>query len=83
MTRLAAVVMLLAVVLAAFAVSAQEGFSVGGRLSATEQEAQEGYFAVDQQTMLVVKPNSPLHTYLKGKVGQRVRITVEPLRESE
>ena len=65
------------------AAAAQEGFTVSGRLGATDQEAQEGYFAIDQQTMIVVKPGSELHTYLKGKVGQRVRITVEPASESE
>jgi hypothetical protein len=64
-------------------VAAQEGFSVSGRLGATDQEAQEGYFAIDQQTMIVVKPGSDLHTYLKGKVGRRMRITVEPTSESE
>jgi hypothetical protein len=63
--------------------AAQEGFTVSGRLGATDQEAQEGYFAIDQQTMIVVKPGSELHAYLKGKVGQRVRITVEPASESE
>lgn len=64
-------------------VAAQEGLSVSGRLGATDQEAQEGYFAIDQQTMIVVKPGSDLHNYLKGKVGRRVRITVEPTSESE
>jgi len=63
--------------------AAQEGFTVSGRLGATDQEAQEGYFAVDQQTMIVVKPGSELHAYLKGKVGRRVRITVEQASESE
>jgi|KBSSwiStaDraftv2_1062776.scaffolds.fasta_scaffold1509228_2 hypothetical protein len=63
--------------------AAQEGFTVSGRLGATDQEAQEGYFAIDQQTMIVVKPGSELHAYLKGKVGRRVRITVEPASESE
>lgn len=72
-----------ALVLAGAAVAAEDAFSVAGRVSATDQEAQEGYFAVDQQTMIVVKPNSPLHAYLKTKVGQRVRITVEPAGESE
>jgi hypothetical protein len=62
---------------------ANDAFSAAGRLSATDQEAQEGYFAIDQQTMIVVKPNSPLHNYLRGKVGQRIRLTVEPAGESE
>jgi hypothetical protein len=65
------------------AVAAQEGFSLSGRLGATDQEAQEGYFAIDNQTMIVVKPGSRFHGYLKSKVGQRVRITIEPDSESE
>lgn len=83
MRRFAVLVAFLAVVLTALAVAAQEGFSVSGRLGATDQEAQEGYFAVDNQTMIVVKPGSQLHGYLKSKVGQRVRITIEPDSESE
>lgn len=83
MRRLAVLVALCAIVLMGLGLAAQDGFSVGGRLSATDQEAQEGYFAIDQQTMIVVKPNSSLHTYLKGKVGKKVKITVEPDSESE
>ena len=83
MRRFAVLVTLLAVLLTGLAVAAQEGFSVSGRLGATDQEAQEGYFAVDNQTMIVVKPGSELHGYLKSKVGQRVRITIEPDSESE
>lgn len=83
MTRLAAVAAVLGLLLAGLGVAAETGFSLAGRVTATEQEAQEGYFAVDQQTMIVVKPNSALHNYLKGKVGQKVRITVEPSGESE
>jgi hypothetical protein len=75
--------LLLGVVLAGAGAAAREAFSVAGRVTSTDQEAQEGYFAVDQQTMIVVKPNSPMHAYLKTKVGQRVRITVEPIGESE
>ena len=83
MRRFAVLVTLLAVLLTGLVVAAQEGFSVSGRLGATDQEAQEGYFAVDNQTMIVVKPGSELHGYLKSKVGQRVRITIEPDSESE
>ena len=64
-------------------VAAQEGFVMSGRLSATDQEADEGYFAIDQQTMIVVKPGSDLHAFLRGQSGRRVRITVEPDTESE
>ena len=83
MRRSAVLVAFLAVLLMGLVVAAQEGFSVSGRIGATDQEAQEGYFAVDNQTMIVVKPGSQLHAYLKSKVGQRVRITIEPDAESE
>jgi hypothetical protein len=83
MTRLLVVVTLMGTLLLGFSVAAQEGFVLVGRLSATDQEADEGYFAIDQQTMLVVKPGSDLHAYLRGKAGKRVRITVEPDPESE
>ena len=83
MRRSAVLVAFLAVLLMGLVVAAQEGFSVSGRIGATDQEAQEGYFAIDNQTMIVVKPGSQLHAYLKSKVGQRVRITIEPDAESE
>jgi hypothetical protein len=82
MRRLLMVLTLIATLLG-LGVAAQEGFVLTGRLSATDQEADEGYFAIDQQTMLVVKPGSELHAYLKGQAGKRVRITVEPAGESE
>ena len=83
MRRFVVLVAMLGFLVMTLAVAAQEGFTVSGRLGATDQEAQEGYFAIDQQTMIVVKPGSELHAYLKGKVGRRVRITVEPASESE
>ena len=61
-----------------WALGAQQGFSLMGRIGATDQEAQEGYFAIDNETMIVVKPNSPLHVYLRSKVGQQVTVTIEP-----
>jgi len=72
-----------AVLLAALAAAAQQSFTIRGRLGATDQEAQEGYFALDSQTMIVVKPGSDVHQYLRSKVGQRVRITIEPETGSE
>jgi hypothetical protein len=83
MRRLLVLITLLGTMLLGFTVAAQEGFVLAGRLSATDQEADEGYFAIDQQTMLVVKPGSDLHAFLRGKSGKRVRITVEPDPESE
>ena len=78
-----AVTVLLGPALLGWGVAAQEGFSLTGRLSATDQEADEGYFAIDQQTMVVVKPGSELHAYLRGQAGKQVRITVEPAADSE
>ena len=83
MRRLVVLVTLIATLLIGWSVAAQEGFSLTGRLSATDQEADEGYFAIDQQTMIVVKPGSELHAYLRGQAGKRVRITVEPATDSE
>jgi hypothetical protein len=65
------------------AVAQQEGFSLSGRLGATDQEAQEGYFAIDSETMIVVRPESSVHQYLRARVGQRVRITIVPEGGSE
>jgi hypothetical protein len=67
----------------AVATFAQQGFTLRGRVGATDQEAQEGYFAIDNQTMIVVKPGSDLHAYMRSRVGQRVRITIEPETGSE
>ena len=84
MTRRIMVGVLTGILLAGLGIAAaQECMTIVGRLGATDQEAQEGYFAIDSQTMIVVKPGSELHTYLRGKVGRRVRVTVEPERESE
>ena len=83
MRRLVVFAALLAVLAMVAVAAAQAGFSMSGRLGATDQEAQEGYFAVDNETMIVVKPGSELHKYLRSKVGQRVRITIEPSTESE
>lgn len=82
MRRLVAAVILIGLMLG-LAVGAQEGFVLSGRVSATDQEADEGYFAIDQQTMLVVKPGSKLHAYLKDRKEKRVRIIVESEAESE
>jgi hypothetical protein len=83
MRRLVVFVALIGTLLLGWSVAAQEGFSLTGRLSATDQEADEGYFAIDQQTMIVVKPGSELHAYLRGQAGKHVRITVEPATDSE
>jgi hypothetical protein len=84
MRRLMVLVTLIGtLLLGVWGVAAQEGFSLTGRLSATDQEADEGYFAIDQQTMIVVKPGSDFHAFLRGQSGHRVRITIEPEAESD
>jgi hypothetical protein len=83
MRRLLVLVTIVVALLLGLTVAAQTGFVLSGRLSATDQEADEGYFAIDQQTMLVVKPGSDLHAYLRSQAGKRIRITVEPETESE
>jgi hypothetical protein len=83
MRRLVVALVVVVVTLLGLTVAAQQGFTISGRIGATDQEAQEGYFAIDSQTMLVVKPGTEVHAYLRGKVGQRVRITIQPEAESE
>ena len=82
MRRLVVIALMISVILG-LAAAAQQGFSLSGRLGATDQEAQEGYFAIDNETMIVVKPESDFHAYLRSRIGQRVRITIEPDAESE
>lgn len=83
MRRYLVLMALVGILLSGLAFAAQQGFTVTGRLGATDQEAQEGYFAIDNQTMIVVKPGSDLHGYLRTKVGQRIRVTIEPAGGSE
>ena len=83
MRRFLVLVTLVGMLLSGFALAAQQGFTLNGRVGATDQEAQEGYFAIDNQTMIVVKPGSELHNYMRARVGQRVRVSIEPLAGSE
>ena len=78
MRRVLLFVVLVGLVLSGLAYAAQQGFTLTGRVGATDQEAQEGYFAIDNQTMIVVKPGSELHNYMRARVGQRVRLSIEP-----
>ena len=78
MRRWLVLLMLGVLIAGALRLAAQQSYTVSGRIGATDQEAQEGYFAIDNQTMIVVKPGSEFHAYLRGRVGQRVRVTIEP-----
>ena len=72
--RLTIVALLLAALLFALG-QAYDGTEFQGELRATDQEAEEGYFAVGSETMVVAKPGSALHRWLRGHVGQRVVVT--------
>jgi hypothetical protein len=71
-------VLIAAFVLLGLSLRAQGGIELRGNLSANETEMQEGYFALAQDTVLMVRPGSQLHTWLKQHSGQTVRIVVEP-----
>ena len=83
MRRIVVVMATAALLVAVLTYAAQQSFTIRGRVGATDQEAQEGYFALDSQTMIVVKPGSEIHAYLRSKVGQRVRMTIEQETGSE
>jgi hypothetical protein len=72
------VLVLIAILVMTFAARANGGFEFRGHLSANETEMQEGYFAVAQDTVLMVRPGSPLHEWLKQHQGRTVRVIVEP-----
>ena len=59
------------------AVASQASITVQGQVSATEQESDEGYFAVGSDTMIVAKPRSALHRWLQAHNSQQVRVTIE------
>lgn len=52
------------------------GFHITGLMEPTELEAQEGYFPVGSEFMIVTKPNSPAYKYLLDLRGRNVRISV-------
>ena len=57
---------------------AGDEIETGGFVTATAQEADEGYFAVGGDAMVVVKPGSGLQRWLKSHSGQRVRLVLSP-----
>ena len=65
-------------ILGTFGLRAQSGLELTGYLNANDTEREEGYFAVAQDTVLMVRPGSPEHQWLKRHAGQTVRIIVEP-----
>ena len=71
------VALVVGIVAGGAAVASQASIAVQGQVSATEQESDEGYFAVGGDTMVVAKPESPLHNWLRTHNGQQVRVTIE------
>jgi hypothetical protein len=57
---------------------AGDEIAVGGFVTATEQEANDGYFSLGGETMVVVKQGSSLQRWLKMHSGQRIRVTLQP-----
>ena len=70
--------LVVALMVATFGVSAGNGIELRGNLSANDTEREEGYIAIAQDTVLMVRPGSELHKWLKSHSGQSVRIVVEP-----
>jgi hypothetical protein len=67
-----------AIFIATLGIRANNGIELRGSLTANDTEKQEGYFAIAQDTVLMVRPGSELHNWLKTHAGQTVRIVVEP-----
>jgi hypothetical protein len=59
---------------------AQNGLELKGSLNANDTEREEGYFALAQDTVLMVRPGTPEHQWLKAHAGQTVRLVVEAAR---
>lgn len=57
---------------------ASDALAIAGLVSATEQEASEGYFSVGADAMVVAKQGSGLQRWLLARSGQKIRITLEP-----
>jgi hypothetical protein len=58
--------------------SAGDELAYTGFVTATDQEASDGYFSVGDDAMVVVKQGTGLQAWLKAHGGQRIRITLEP-----
>jgi hypothetical protein len=66
------------VFLGSLGIRAHSGLELRGNLNANDTEREEGYFALAQDTVLMVRPGTPEHQWLKAHAGQTVRIIVEP-----
>jgi hypothetical protein len=66
--------------LGSLGIHAQNGLELKGNLNANDMEREEGYFALAEDTVLMVRPGSPEHQWLKAHAGETVRLVVEPAR---
>jgi hypothetical protein len=57
---------------------AGDQMAIAGFVTATDQEASEGYFPIGDDAMVVVKQGTGLQRWLKAHSGQKIRITLEP-----
>jgi hypothetical protein len=57
---------------------AGDEMAIAGFLTASEEEANDGYFTVGGETMVVVRQGSSLQRWLKMHNGQQVRVTLQP-----
>lgn len=55
---------------------AGDEMEIAGFVTASEQDASEGYFTVGSDAVLVAKQGSGLQRWLKAHSGQHVRVTL-------
>ena len=68
---------ILAFVLGALLYAEPQGFPVRCALTATDQEAIEGYYNCGAELAVVTKPGSPVHDDLQRMLGHEVVVVVE------
>jgi len=56
---------------------AGDELAIAGFVTATDQEASDGYFSVGSDAMVVVRQGTSLQRWLKMHAGQRVHVTLE------
>jgi hypothetical protein len=49
----------------------------------TDQEAEQGYFSIGSDAMIVVKQGSGLQRWLKSHSGERIRLVLTPAADTE
>ncbi len=70
-------VLLLALSLTSLRAQTDDELALTVHVTSADHELIEGYFSLGQTTSVVAKPDTPLYNWLRGHVGQRVRLTVQ------